>query len=121
MHPPIKFNCRHCGKLNTLLTSQPVQDPQAIVNATIEHLVTELLDSARDPDRIGRRLLAIDHELRSEKEVAKLSQRDFAKELGVSAPAVNTALARARGILARLKEVNCLENSGKCVEHGADT
>jgi Trp operon repressor len=83
-----------------------VPDVQAIVNATIEHVIGELLEAARDPERIGSRVLMIDHELRSEKAIATLSQRDLAKELGVSAPAVNNGLARARGILARLKQVN---------------
>jgi Trp operon repressor len=101
----IKCYCRHCARLN-LIPSQPVPDVQAIINATIEHYTAELLEAARDPERIGSRVLMISHQLRQEKDMERISQRDLARELGVSAPAVNTGLARAMAILTRLRQVN---------------
>jgi hypothetical protein len=111
-----KFHCRHCSGLN-LIPSQPVQDTKAIIDATIRHVIGELLLDARDPERIGRRVLTIDFALRQEK--AKLKQLDLAHELGVSPPTVNVSLVRTKELLSRLRKANVQQKSSNGEAHGS--
>jgi Mn-dependent DtxR family transcriptional regulator len=82
---------------------------QGITDATIRHVIAELLNGANEPDRVGRRVLMLDFALRQEK--AKLKQLDLAKELQVSPPTVNVSLVRAKEILSRLREANFSQKS----------
>ncbi len=112
------FRCSQCQAINNLVR-EPVPDVQAIVDKTVEHVINVLLEASRKPERVGCKVLRIHHELGQEREIEKLSQRNLAAELGVSEAAVSTGLKRARGTLARLRDVKYLQNSLNSAESGS--
>jgi hypothetical protein len=99
--------CR-CGE-KVLLPRQapePSQDPQAIVEATILHVMDVLNEGLPKKESIGARVMQIQHLLRQEREIKRPKQKYLAARLGVSEPCVSVGLNRARGVLARLRDVN---------------
>lgn len=83
---------------------QTAQPKPVAVDKMLRALVAELLDGARDPARIGQRVLLIDHALRSKVEIIKPKQRDLANELGISEQAIHKQLSRSNNLLERLKK-----------------
>jgi hypothetical protein len=72
-----------------------------IKDQTIREVIGKLTANARDPERIGRRVLAWEFKLRQAESGERLLQ--LAKRLGISVSGASQAVADAEGALIEIK------------------
>jgi uncharacterized protein YigA (DUF484 family) len=78
-------------------------ETRRIRDETIREVIRHLMQNARDPERIGRRVLAWDFKLREGEQREKLLT--FAKTLGVSSARASTAVSEAEADLFEVRNV----------------
>ena len=85
------------------ITNLPSEEVQRIRDENTRELVFHLCKNARDPERIGRRLLVMEYQLQRKASSEKVI--DLAKRLGVSQPRASKALADSEAALFAIKVI----------------
>lgn len=78
-------------------------ETRRIKDETVREVLRRLVKNAKDPERIGRRVLAWDFELRRGEQREKLLT--FAQRLGVSSAAASQSVAEAEAALFEVRSL----------------